>query len=937
MTSGPDGGEGFTWKRLEELFEQAQALPIDSRDAFLNEHCAHQPALRAQLGALLAAADGDRALHIERLVVDSRPHAEAPTTNVDEPSPDPWLGQRLGPWRLTRIIGRGGMGVVYGAERADGQYQLDVAVKLMRAGPRDGQAMDRFRTERQVLASLKHPSIAGLLDGGFASDGMPYLVMELVDGVPITEWCSPASTGIEPPSLERRLRLFQSVCDAVQHAHRALVVHRDLKPRNIFITRAGAVKLLDFGIAKLLEPEAWGLPATETRMEMRAFTPDYAAPEQLRGGAITTATDVYALGVVLYEIVAGVRPVTQAQGDGRVDAHAREAAPANADTPTTMTPPSAAVRRSPRRDEQGFARRIRGDLDRIILTALRDEPERRYASAGQLGEEIGRFLDGRAVLAQPDTLGYRVRKFVGRNRLAVTASAVFVASLIGFGAVSAWQARVLEKQRRIAQHERDTSEQVVRVLIDLFEATNPAVRPDGDRIPLGEFLRDAQTRALAGLREAPAVRAKLQHVLGSIQYTRGAYGPARSALEEALALQRQLAGPDHPDTLESLHLLGQVANYGGDETRARTLLQESLDRHRRVHGERHPLTARALSALAPIVAARDMGRAGEMLRSALEIRQAALPANHPDIAGSLAALGGYELRLGNFAKARELYRRALDTYPTAQDRRSPAAITLLGDYATLLNRTREYDEAGKLQREAIDLSEHVLGPRSITLANLQNNLGTTQAQAGRHAEAEESFRAAFETHRALLGDDHRRTRNVARNVGRALALQQRYAEALPWMDRALGSGGKGGSGIDAGILGIRAQRAHVLFRLDRRSEAIAIASSAVTSLEGLARDEAAAPLASARVLLGRMLIESDRPRPAEPLLSAALQPLDRLGADHPQRAEAACELARARVLNGARAEGLAQLRQCLPVYKAWGLAEREVVAGLERLIDRSGH
>jgi eukaryotic-like serine/threonine-protein kinase len=279
------GRDGSSWERLEQLYEQARALPPPARAAFVASACEEGP-LRRELEAMLAAGEADRALAIERMVADDA----APASGDD----DPWVGECLGPWRLTRVVGRGGMGLVYGAERADGQYRLEVAVKLMRGGPRDRYATERFRTERQVLASLKHPNIAGLIDGGHASDGTPYLVMELVDGVPITQWCREVHL-----PLDERLRLFRVACDAVQHAHQALVVHRDLKPTNIFVSREGEVKLLDFGIVKLLEPTAWGLEATDTRTELRMLTPEYAAPEQKRGGAVTTATDVYALGVVL--------------------------------------------------------------------------------------------------------------------------------------------------------------------------------------------------------------------------------------------------------------------------------------------------------------------------------------------------------------------------------------------------------------------------------------------------------------------------------------------------------------------------------------------------------------------------------------------------------------------------------------------------------------
>jgi len=565
-----------------------------------------------------------------------------------------------------------------------------------------------------------------------------------------------------------------------------------------------------------------------------------------------------------------------------------------------------------------------------VLTALRPEPERRYASAGSLGEEIGRFLEGRAVLAQPDTVRYRVRKFVGRNRLAVASAAVLVTSLAAFGGMSAWQARVLSEQRRVAQRERHTSEQVVRVLVDLFETTNPSVRPDGDRMPLGEFLEGAQARALAQLREAPAVRAKLQQVFGLIHQTRGQYAPARRALEEALEQQRRLAGPDQPEALESLQRLGEVCHYGGDDERARSLLEESLERHRRTYGDLDPRTARVLEALAPVVAKGDMNKAGELLRRSLEIRRAALGPSHPDLASSLSSLAGYHFQRQEYERARELFRQALDVFSRPQDRRHPLVITILSDLASVLGQMNAHAEAEDLQREALGLGMEILGAKSIAVANLLNNLGTTQALRGRHRDAERSFREAFEAHVALVGEDHWRTRNVARNVGRALALQQRYAEAVPWMDRALPAAAGGAE--DAGVLGLRAQRAQILFRVGRRAEAVEEATAAVDALERLPASDGERGLAGARVLLGRMLVESGRSGEAEPRLTAAFAWLERLGPEHPQRAEGSCELARVRLLRGGGVEERRRLTHCLPIYRAWGLAEPEVVRALERLL-----
>ena len=429
-------------------------------------------------------------------------------------------------------------------------------------------------------------------------------------------------------------------------------------------------------------------------------------------------------------------------------------------------------------------RRLRGDLDRIVLTALREEPERRYASAGQLGEEIERFIGGHAVLAQPDTVSYRARKFVGRHRLAVTAAAVFVCCVAAFGVVATLQAQALAEQSRVAGLERDKAEQVVRVLVDLFETTNPAVRPDGDRMSIREFLTGAEDRALAQLRSAPLVRAKLKAVFGLIHFERGEYAPARAALEEALTDQRRLVGPDHPDALESLHALGQVVYDAADESRARSLFEESLERHRRVYGNEHEKTAGALYALAAVAASKDLDAARELLTQSLEIRRRVLPANHPDIAISLGALARHYKTRNELERSRELYQQAFAVFRDPGERHHPRAVALMNDYAALLGTMNLYAEAEALQREALAIGRQVLGPGTLSVANLSNNLAVTLTSLGRRADAERAFREAFEQHAALLGEHHWRVWNIARNIGQILSVQQQHAAALPgWIGR----------------------------------------------------------------------------------------------------------------------------------------------------------
>jgi serine/threonine-protein kinase len=901
-----------SWTRLNRLLDEAFDLLPDDLERWLGNLKADDEPLKARIRGLLARRSSVQASGFLEAI------PSLTTAGLPDVAPeDDREGAIVGAYRLLRPIGMGGMGTVWLAERADGLLQREVALKLPRGAWPRGDLVRRMERERDILSTLEHPNIARLYDAGVTAGGRPYLALEFVDGRSIDEYCGGAGLGVRA-----RVHLFLQVVEAVAYAHGRLVVHRDLKPSNILVTRDGQVRLLDFGVAKLLDDER-DLPSGLTELAGRPHTPEYASPEQISGEPLTTASDVYSLGVVLYELLAGTRPYKiRRSSAGALEAAILETDPA---------PPSASTADGARR------RTLRGDLDTIALKALKKKPVERYATVNALGDDLQRWLDGLPVLARPDSARYRVSKFVRRHAIAVAAATIVVASLAAFGIVSARQARALAEQQREAQVERDTAEQVVRVLIDLFQTINPSVRPDGGRMPVGEFLAGAQGRSLELLRSTPAVRARLQQVFGLIHQTRGQYVEARTSLDAALAEQRRLLGPDHPETLESMQALAELAALLGEDERARALLEESLRRHTQVFGDRHERTARVLRALAPVVATTDLDASGRLLMRAVEIQRARSRSDDPERAETLGSLAGYYARRTEYERARQTYREALAVFPTPQARRHPVAITILNDYAALLGTLTQHTEAEVVQREAIEVGRQVLGADTLTVANLLNNLGVTQSHLGRHEEAERTYRASFEIHLSLLGERHWRTVNAARNVGRALFLRQQYAEALTWLDRAIAAIDTPEIATDPGrapgAFLMQAQRAHVLFRLNQRRQALAQITAAVEGLERLPPRDAAARLAAARLLLGRMLNETGRPGDAEPMLAGAIREFEHLGPTNPQHAEVACELARARLLQHPRDDVRQQLRECLPIYRSWGLAEPQVVASLERLLD----
>ncbi len=796
MTDPQLPDDGGIRPRAAELFGELCELDAPERSRRLAALAAEDAALARRVARLLeldAAAAGP----LERAQGELAAAAERHLLGGDEVRPPP---ERLGPWRLGERLGAGGMGEVYRAERREGGFTQQAALKIVRAGMASETVLARFRLERQVLARLEHPAIARLLDGGAAPDGRPWFAMERVDGVPITAFARERALGVE-----ERLRLAIEVARAVDFAHRSLVVHRDLKPSNILVTAEGAPKLLDFGLAKLLEPDADpGL----TRTEVRALTPAYAAPEQIAGGAITTATDVYALGVVLYELLTGELP---------------RAARASSDAATVVSPrgaierPSQRLRRVAGPEGARRARRLAGDLDTILLRALAEEPERRYASAAALADDLERHLEGRPVAARPDSRRYRLGKFLGRHRVAVAAAALVALSLCAGLVAALVSARRAERQARRAV-------EVQEFLVSLFEAADPD-RSLGADLTARQLLDAGVAELERGLTGEPEVRAALLDTVAQIERRIGRYESAERLARSALALRLAESGAGsvaaaaaRATLAEVLHARGELdaaaaefevalasleRQVGGDDpqvARVRAGLAETeyqrgrkeralelgravLEGARRVHGELHAATARARVALATIHALDgDFAAARGELEAAVAVLDRALGPEHPksnEARLALAELVGY---LGERERAHLLFDQTTAAFRRALgDRHVLVAQALVKRSLLYLNEGRPAD-ADRALEEALGIFT-ALG--HYEAASCERMLGHSLLAQGRPAEAAERFARAHEQFRARLGERHVLTLAALGNLGTARVQQGDVAAAVAALEPAI--------------------------------------------------------------------------------------------------------------------------------------------------------
>jgi serine/threonine protein kinase/tetratricopeptide (TPR) repeat protein len=781
------------WNQIQNLFHDAAGLPQGEQREFLQAACGGDKDLIAEVLAML---DQDASGHslLDRNIADI---AQETLANA---LPASLILKEFGPYQILKLLGEGGMGVVYLAERRD--LGTQVAVKVLRDAWLSPARRERFASEQRTLAQLTHPLIARLYDADTLDDGTPWFVMEYVDGTPLTLYCREHEC-----SVEQRLQLFRSVCEAVQHAHGHAVIHRDLKPSNILVKNDGSVRLLDFGIAKQLE--SLDLQVDQTMTGLRMMTPAYASPEQIRGDRVGISTDVYSLGVILYELLTGQLPfdlsgLTPAEAASIIAEH-------------EPGKPSAAVKRTDSDTSShtlSVSKTAWSDLDVLCLNAMHKDPRRRYQSVEALVRDIDHYLNGEPLEARPDTLDYRIGKFVRRNRRSVAATAVIFAVIVGL--IAFFTVR-LAKARDTALAEAARTQRIQQFTANLFQGGDAAAGPsDSLRVItiVDRGVQEAKT-----LNHDPKVQAELYQNLGSIYQKLGKFEPADSLLRSALDQRKSLFGADSPEVAESLTALGLLRSDQAHLEEAEQLTRQGLEMAERHLPPNHPALAKATLAYGKVLAERgSYDQAIAALEEAVRLQSA--PGVAPaDLATSLSALADAHYRAGHYDTCKSLYIRVLEMHRQIYGERHPLVADDLGSLAAAQRDLGYYSEAERLDRQALDIAqsyygnnhpktagfltalgesltyqnkydeavlaldqalaiqEHVYGPAHPAVAETLNELGNVASMRDHLDEAEARFQRAADIYRAVYGDHHYLVAIALSNVAGIIYDKKDYPRA----------------------------------------------------------------------------------------------------------------------------------------------------------------
>lgn len=816
-------------RRVQTLFERALDLPPKKREAWLRKECGDDSRLLAEATALLSVAgESEEFLESDQVARSLRAME----------SLDP--GETVGPYEIVRELGRGGMGIVFLARRADGQFEQQVALKLLKGGMNSRAILDGFLRERQILAWLQHPHISRLLDGGLTPDGRPWFALEYVEGRPITQYSED-----ENLSMRERIELVIDACEAVQYAHRNLVIHRDLKPSNMLVTADGQLKLLDFGIAAVLR-ESGNEPGTGMP-QPRAMTPEYAAPEQLQNRPVTTATDIHALGVLLHELLTGRRPdrfPTESPED-----LARKASDASPRLPSRMA------------GKPGARRRLKGDLDRILLKAIHEEPARRYSTPEAMALDLRRYLEGHPVAARRQTLVYRLSKFTQRNRWGLLGVLMVTVVLAG---AAVFASRQSEEARR----ESARAESVKDFLVNLVNSANPnaeggaAVR---DRAVLDVALDRAETE----LEGQPDMQAELYDVVGTAYIDRGDYASAEAPLLKALELQRKQHGEVHLDVAEAVYAMAALRRREKKFDEAEAYYREAMGIYAALEGERSLNVSHMLNGLgANAYGVGDLDRAENYYLESLSIKEELLNEDDQEIVTGRHNLALLLLRKGVYERAEQLMRQALEGRKGTFGDRHPVMAKSHDGLGRILQSMSRYDEAEQEFRLAYDIRLEAYGTNHPHTRLAQTELAMDLYDAGNLEGAEAELRSLLTAIENDLGKGAPEyvlalcdRADVLVELGRLGEADSAYAEAGR-LDAALDTGAGNIAGRTLAGVG------SVALARNRVAEALPELASAVAAYEKEAEPEERADL-RARVRYGECLSLSARAAEADSVLFPA--------------------------------------------------------------------
>ncbi|GAB5533914.1 MAG: hypothetical protein Rubg2KO_01630 [Rubricoccaceae bacterium] len=751
-----------SWPRVKALFEDALEQPARERSSWLDDACEGDADLRVAVERLLAAEN----------TAEDYFGAFARDLGTGDPDALPLPG-RIGPWQVVREVGRGGMGQVLLAERADGLFDQRVAIKLVHPGLAP-DLIARFRAERRILAGLEHPGIARLLDGGQAPDGRPYLAMEYVDGEPVTVYADRKRL-----SIDARLDLFEQICEAVAYAHRHLVVHRDIKPSNVLVAESEdaspTVKLLDFGIAKLVASD--GEDGPPTRIERRMLTPHYAAPEQVRGEAVTTATDVYALGVLLYELLTGQRPYGPTQSAHSAERAILEASPTLPSTAVLNGEAVAELAESRATSPARLRRRLQGDLDRIALAALRKSPDARYATAEALSRDVARHRSGLPVEARAPTLGYRTAQFIRRHRLGM---AVTVAVLLLSTVFSVITTRSVLAERDRTRAERDRAEQVSTFLSDLLST---AEDPSVDQTTILRLLEPAVARAENELAADPEAQARVLHTLGTLYVNAARFGKADSLLRTTLGLYRDLHGDRSAELAEAYYDLGYLHTLKAPADSARVFFRTSAEMLRSLGRDDTPAYARSRLQWARMLPL-DHPEKRAWFEEAMDRLRGHYGARSPEVAEALHEYYVLGYGGGTNEEVEAAFQESLDIYEENGMGTHRYALHAMANLAHMLDGRGALEESIEMYRRSAELGQDILPPGSADRVSMVVNYGATLHERGQFREAHRVLRAEAESALRELAQDSQGIAQSHYWYGRNLIALGQPAKAVPALQRA---------------------------------------------------------------------------------------------------------------------------------------------------------